>query len=305
MNNRQINLDPVTLGVALLLGLSVGVRDGSAQDFIPAGEPWPLQSLIVRGQEPEGEGPETEPLEEEDHIETDRDSFTPATTTAGRRRSIIEAAYSLIDNRGAYDTHSFPESLLRYGLNDRVELRLGWNYEVGGASSTVSGSDIGDVEPGVKIERASEISYGAKVGITEQDGWLPQSAFVAQAFTPTSGPATSTDFVGTYVFGWELPDEWQLDAALRYGLTSEEHDHFNQWAPSVVLKVPVADRWYAHVEYFGIATAGRERDRSVHYFSPGAHYLVTDNLEVGARFGWGLTQDSANVFSNIGVGWRF
>src|SRR5262245_49060578 len=35
----------------------------------------------------------------EDAIETDRDSFTPATTTAGRRRLIVESAYSFIDNR--------------------------------------------------------------------------------------------------------------------------------------------------------------------------------------------------------------
>lgn len=289
------------IAAAFLVVLSIitnaEVRSCSAQDFTV----WQPRSLIVRGQEPEAEPPEAEL----DHIETDRDSFTPATTTAGQGRSILEAAYSLIDNRGAYDTHSFPESLLRYGLNDRIELLLGWNYEVGGTSNTVSGSDVGDFELGARIERASEISYGAKIGITEQDAWRPRSAFVGQAFTPTTGPATSTDFVGTYVFGWELPDEWQFDAALRYGFTSEEHDHFNQWAPSVVLKLPVADRWFAHVEYFSINTSGLERDRSVHFFSPGAHYLVTPNFEVGARFGWGLTHDSANVFSNIGVGLRF
>ena len=293
--------------IAILAVLSIGiieVQSCAAQDV---GSVWPLRSLIVRGQEPEVEGIEAEPAEESeaDHIETDRDSFTPATTTVGQGRSILEAAYSFIDNRGTYDTHSFPESLLRYGLSERVELRLGWNYEVGGAASTVSGSDIGDVEPGATLERASEISYGAKVDINGQDAWIPRSAFVAQAFTPTSGPATSTDFVGTYVIGWELPDEWQLDGALRYGYSSEEHDHFNQWAPSIVLKVPVAEKWFAHVEYFGINTAGLERDRSVHYFSPGVHYLVTSNFEVGVRMGWGLSGDSANFFNNFGIGWRF
>ena len=33
------------------------------------------------------------PAEEEDEIETDRDSFTPATTTAGDKRWIVETAY--------------------------------------------------------------------------------------------------------------------------------------------------------------------------------------------------------------------
>jgi hypothetical protein len=68
----------------------------------------------------------------EDAIETDRDSFTSATTTVGRGRLVIESAYSFLDNRGVKETHSFPELLGRYGLTERLELRLGWNYEVGG-----------------------------------------------------------------------------------------------------------------------------------------------------------------------------
>src|SRR5262245_60734814 len=71
-------------------------------------------------------------------IETDRDSFTPATTTAGRGRLIVESAYSFLDNRAVKETHSFPELVCRYGLTDRLELRLGWNYEVGGAGNDIS-----------------------------------------------------------------------------------------------------------------------------------------------------------------------
>ena len=126
-----------------------------------------------------------------------------------------------------------------------------------------------------------------------------------QGFTPTGGPATTTDLVASYVVGWELPNRWQLDSAMRYGQTSEHHDHFNQWAPSIVLKVPVADRWNAHIEYFGFRTDGRAEEKSVHYFSPGVHYRVTPDLEVGFRFGWGLNDDSPKFFNNVGVGWRF
>jgi|GEM_PF-7032951 len=53
-----------------------------------------------------------------EEIETDRDSFTPATTLAGRKRMIVESAYSFIDNRRVPDTHSYPELLFRYGLTD-------------------------------------------------------------------------------------------------------------------------------------------------------------------------------------------
>jgi hypothetical protein len=242
---------------------------------------------------------------DEEHIETDRDSFTPATTTAGCGRWILESAYSFIDNRDTFETHSFPELLVRYGVSEDVELRLGWNYEVGGASNPVSGSSVGESAAGAMLERESQIAYGLKVALTEQEDWLPQSAFIAQGFTPTSGPSRNTDFVATYVFGWELPNAWLLDAAIRYSLTSEEEDHFNQWAPSVVLKAPVAEQWNAHIEYFAIQSDGREDEKLVHFASPGVHYLVTPDLEIGVRFGWGLNDDSPRFFNNVGVGWRF
>ena len=65
-------------------------------------------------------------------IETDRDSFTPATTLIPKSKVMIESAWAYIDNREGEDTHSLPELLIRYGAFERMELRLGANYETGG-----------------------------------------------------------------------------------------------------------------------------------------------------------------------------
>jgi hypothetical protein len=87
--------------------------------------------------------------------------------------------------------------------------------------------------------------------------------------------------------------------------TREERDHFNIWAPSVVLKVPVAERWSAHVEYFGMFADGRADGQNPQYFSPGLHYLITPHFEIGTRIGWGLNQDAASFFTNVGAGILF
>src|SRR5262245_48839170 len=101
---------------------------------------------------------EREARSEEEPIETDRDSFTPATTTAGRGRLIVESAYSFLDNRGVKETHSFPELILRYGLTERIELRLGWNYEVGGAGNDTTGTDVSESDlPLAKADRKSVV----------------------------------------------------------------------------------------------------------------------------------------------------
>jgi hypothetical protein len=243
---------------------------------------------------------------EPDLIETDRDSFTPATTTAGAGRLVLESGYSFIDNRDAAETHSFPELLARYGVGDWLELRFGANYEVGGESNSVSGGggDVGDLEPG-EIESEAKVFYGFKAALTDQDGWIPRTATIVHGNTPTSGSETASSFVGTYVWGWTLAEGWVWDSSVRYSNGIAEEDHFNRWAPSTVLKVEVAERTNAHVEYFGVFTDGRDAELSQSYISPGVHYLLTPDFEAGIRVGWGVSRDAANFFSNVGVGLRF
>lgn len=238
-------------------------------------------------------------------IETDRDSFTPTTTLVGRGRTMIESSYSFIDNRSETDSHSFPELLTRFGLTDNVELRLGWNYEIGGGGTVSSSGTPGEDEPiGDGGVEEGNVLYGLKVSLTQQDRWLPQSALIVHATTPTAGPENATQFNTGYVFGWRLPNDWTLDSSVRYSAASEEGDHFNLWAPSVVVKIPMQEKWTTHVEYFGIFTDQREDERNSQYISPGIHYLVTRDIEVGVRVGWGLNHDSAKFFSNVGAGVR-
>lgn len=242
----------------------------------------------------------------EDHIETDRDSFTPALTTAGAGRLIIESGYSFIDNRDVPETHSFPELIARYGIGDWFELRVGTNYDIGGEANSITGSGggFGDFDGG-EVESSAKVLYGFKAALTDESGWLPRTAAIVQASTPTNGPESETRVVATYAWGWTIVDDWEWDSAIRYGDGATEEDRFDRWAPSTVVKVPLGEEWFGHLEYFGIFTDGREEELSQSYVSPGIHYLITPNYEVGIRVGWGLGGDAANFFSNVGLGLRF
>ena len=93
----------------------------------------PAASRILPAAEPADRDAGNEQEEaSDDEIETDRDSFTPATTVVGYKRLVVESAWSYIDNRSVADTNSLPELVCRYGVSDWLELRLGFNYEVGG-----------------------------------------------------------------------------------------------------------------------------------------------------------------------------
>lgn len=281
---------------SLLAAMVCGHQPASGQE---AHNPFREALEGVEAAEPGGEG-----AAHEEHLETDRDSFTPATTVVGRGFTLVETSYSFIDNRTAPDTHSVPELLTRIGLNDWFELRLGWNYETGGGGA-ISGSEIGGEEETAESETETKVIYGFKAALLDQDAWRPRSALIVHATTPTSGPETATQFVTGYVAGWTLPNGWDLDCALRYVAATEEEDHFNQWTPSVVLKVPLGEHWNTHAEYFGIFTQNRADDAAAQYFSPGIHYLLSPDCEIGVRIGWGLSDDAADFFSNVGLGARF
>ncbi len=258
-----------------------------------------LTPIVSVGQETGGE------VGESKEIDTDRDSFTPATSTVQSGRWVLESAYSFIDNRKVHETHSLPEIVLRHGISEIMELRLGWNYEVGGAGSPISGNLPGDEPEESKLDRDSRMLYGTKVRVSDQRGLLPQSSFILQGLTPTYGEVTATQMSAAYAFGWTLPNRWVWDFATRYGTGSLEKDNFNTWSPSTVIKVPVGERWKVHAEYFGVFTDGRAKETTQHFFSPGAHYLITKNFEIGSRVGWGLNDQSPNSFVNVGFGWQY
>jgi hypothetical protein len=147
--------------------------------------------------------------------------------------------------------------------------------------------------------------YGGKFFMTSQKGGVPESSFMVQGYTPTSGESNGTEASATYVFGWTLPNEWVWDFATRYSTSHVEEDDFNVWAPSTVIKVPLGERWKGHVEYFGVFTDGREAETTQHFVSPGAHFLVTPDFEIGVRTGWGLNDPSPNFFINAGIGLQY
>jgi hypothetical protein len=278
------------------------MTSSSQRRRLPNGCPWALLVLVLCGPAaaqpaPRGEGGRTE------EIETDRDSFTFAPTTAGAGTTILESSYSFIDNRLGPEAHSLPELLVRRGISRRVELRLGFNYEAGGPG-TVSGTELGGED--LESEEESRILYGLKAETSQQRGIVPQSALIVQGFTPTHGPSTASTMMLGESFGWTLPNGWVWDTALRWGTGYlEAVDSFNQWAPSTVLKIPLGERWNVHAEYFGIFSSGKREPIDGQFGSTGLHLLVTPDLELGTRVGWGLNDTSPDFFVNTGLGWRF
>ena len=79
---------------------------------------------------------------------------------------------------------------------------------------------------------------------------------------------------------------------------------FSRWGPSVVARIPITNSWEVHAEYFGTFTQGLVEDESF-LFSPGTHFVISENVEIGLRVGWGLSEEAANFFSDTGLAIRY
>jgi hypothetical protein len=99
---------------------------------------------------------------------------------------------------------------VRYGISDRFELRLGWNYEWARERQP----DAGNIAGFFGANAEQQIFYGFKAVVTRQSGWVPRGAFLAQGRTPTGGPQSATQLRTGYALGWTLPNRWEFDAGL-------------------------------------------------------------------------------------------
>jgi uncharacterized membrane protein YfcA len=237
-------------------------------------------------------------------LDADRDAFTPTTITVEPGHALIETAYTFIDNREGPETHSFPELLLRKGLTERLELRLGANQEIGSGGSVVTAIETGE-GLGEELSAETSIFYGLKARITDQADWMPRSVVIVEAFTPVAGDVWGTEPVASIVWGWELPEHWRFDAAFRYVYADSEEGTFDKWQPSVVLRMPTTERFEVHAEWFGTWTDGLEDDTVRPFAGPGFHWVLGEGFELGVRMGWGLTHDAANYFVDAGTAYRF
>jgi len=242
---------------------------------------------------------------EEGDLGTDRDAFTPSTHTVAPGVLLHEASYVYIDNLTGRPTNNYPEWLLRIGATDWLEWRFGVNYGVGSQGNVVTSVEVGEGTLDGSTLYETSILYGLKVNVTAQQGWRPESCFILEATTPAYGDVFGTSPVATYVAGWELANGWRLDGAIRYAYAEGFVDWFSRWTPSAVLRIPVTDRWEVHAEWFGSYTAGLTDNTARPFFSPGTHYMVTKNMEIGLRVGWGLSDEAAPFFSDAGLGWRW
>ncbi len=188
----------------------------------------------------------------------------------------------------------YASTLLRYGLFDGMELRLGIAY------NTMESTMVAEFE--TIVDRGmSPLALGTKINLTEQNGWMPEMAVIVHVNIPV--------FESDFAIDHAIPD---IILAASHSISPKFSLGYNlgiEWADtdespikkySVVAGFSLAERIGLFVETFGSFGDGD----FVNMIDGGFTFLILPNLQYDISGGIGTTAVSPIFFIGTGLSFR-
>ncbi len=250
----------------------------------------------------------TDPMDEP--LITDRPDFTESTDAVPAGHFQLEAGYTFTYDREHKERvrdHAAPEFLLRIGVVDDLELRLGWQgyswtenqFETRTRGNRrVTGEDWTD--------GAHDLSIGFKLKLLEQDGLVPHFGVLASMNIPVGSDVVSSGDVepgAILLCAYDLTDEVALAGNVGFASLTDAGERFFQTSASLSLAVALTERLRGYVEYYGLYPNAEHSD-AAHTLNAGFTFLINHTFQIDWRIGGGLNEEADDFFTGVGFSWR-
>jgi len=231
-------------------------------------------------------------------IVTDRPDQTESPTLVPKGLIQVETGFKYeaitADNLES-NTTTFNTTLVRYGLLDNLELRLG--IDIAETKNSIRTLNLED-----KFSGLSPLYLGFKIGITEEKGALPKIGFIGGVFLPfTAATAYKPEGTGgdfrlslehtlskNWTFAYNFGAAWNGDSStISYVYTS-------------ALGYSITDKLGCFLEIYGNFP---ESDRANHLLDGGFTYLVSNTIQLDLSGGTGLNTNQ-DFFISTGISFR-
>lgn len=235
---------------------------------------------------------------------TDRPDFTEASSTVGQGVAQLEFGYTFTENRDNGDSersHSIGEPLLRYGiLANWLEFRVAV-FPVQTVSTTGGvRTSTGGVE---------DLYLGFKIGLTPQEGFLPEMAIVPQMTVPSGSNAFTNDEVlagVNWLYSWGVSDDFAIGGSTQFNRSLDDTgEGYIEFAQSLTGVLTLTDELGFYTEWYAFFPSGADTARVEHYLNGGFTYLVSNDVQWDIRVGTGLSDASDDYFVGTGLSIRF
>lgn len=234
----------------------------------------------------------------DDTIVTDRPDATesPSTIAPGFIQIETGAFYEKYEeNSVKLDTYTYNTNLLRLGVLDNLEIRVGWNFVEG--RSALNGQELDN-----RLSGFSPLLFGAKIAIAQEQGWFPEIGFLGHLNLPFTASndykpeTTGADF--RFSFAHSISD----NSSLSYNLGAQWGDDSSEIAYVYTLSYgySITSKLGAYLEVYGDLP---ENSKSNHYWDAGLTFLVRNNIQLDATVGKSFTEGQDILLSG-GVSFR-
>lgn len=240
-------------------------------------------------------------------IGTDRPGFSDTAGIVQPGHLQVETGYTFtFRDRAEVETHrhNAPEILARIGLlDDRLEFRFLTSGYVWSRTDDGSGAGFNSADG------FSDVAFGFKLKLIDQDGAIPRLALGAQSTIGVGARDISSlraeptaKLIWSYDFQKLLGDDWKgftLYGNLNLAFPTTGGDRFAQGAGSVYAIYALTDTVSVFAEYFVVGPASKG-SREAHSVNVGATWLLNSRLQLDARIGAGLNDEADNL--SVGAG---
>ncbi|WP_299223781.1 transporter [uncultured Psychroserpens sp.] len=202
---------------------------------------------------------------------------------------------SFEDNSIKSETYTYNTTLVRLGLLDNLELRVGWDFVEG--QTTINGNKLDDITSGF-----NPLLLGTKFKIVDENGWIPTIGFLGHLYLPFTASqdyrpeTTGVDF--RFSFAHSLNEK----SSLSYNLGAQWRDDSPETAYIYTLSYgySISDKLGAYVEVYGDFP---EDSKANHLWDAGLTYLVSNNVQLDATVGSAITKGQ-DILISAGVSFR-
>lgn len=238
---------------------------------------------------------------------TDRPDQTESAETVPRGTTQVEIGWTRTRDKEAgtrVETEEVPGTLVRIGLADGVELRLGWSGQLS--------EEIKGVQAPAEQTRSSgrgDAEIGAKFVLARQRPGRPQVALLASTSVPVGEARFSSDRFDPSLrlllahdlrvgagLGYNVGVQWVSEPSPRGGFTTRPN-----FVYTAAVGLPLGDRLGAFAEIFGeLPDIGGDS----HSFAAGLTFLLSPRLQLDVSGGVGLNDAAPDSFLGVGLSFR-
>ncbi len=247
---------------------------------------------------------------------TDRPDQTESSLVVPRGSYQLELGWTFIHDQEdgvRLEVHEVPGTLLRVGLSDKVELRIGWTGLIDAEASRAGGAPsnaLGRFE--ANDDGAGDGELGAKIHLVEERGGRPEIALLVSTSVPIGDDGFTSDrfdpalrLALAHTLSERVSLGYNLGFAFESGVGDDgDRDTLSYAFYTVALGLALSDRWGAFVELYGDVPASASGGPA-NAFDGGLTYLVRDGLQLDLAGGVGLSDAAEDWFVGLGLSVRW